>query len=258
MRVTAAAKRRAIEIVKRLRRAYPEAHCALHFQDPLQLLIATILSAQCTDVRVNMVTPVLFKKYPTAAALAVANREDIERIIQSTGFFRSKAKSIQECCRRVVAEHGGQVPRTMEELVKLPGVGRKTANVVLGTAFGIATGVVVDTHVGRISRRLGLTESEDATKVEQNLMALIPQRDWIDFSHAMIFHGRAICIARRPKCEICPMEPVCPRIGVEAEGTGGKGQGARGRASGGNNKPVRKRLSATTKRGSVRTQQVRP
>ena len=170
MRVTAAAKRRAIEIVKRLRRAYPEAHCALNFQDPLQLLIATILSAQCTDVRVNIVTPVLFKSYPTASALAAAKREDIERIIQSTGFFRSKAKSIQECCQKVVAEHGGQVPRTMEELVKLPGVGRKTANVVLGTAFGIATGIVVDTHVGRISRRLGLTESEDATKVEQDLM----------------------------------------------------------------------------------------
>ncbi len=246
MRVTAAAKRRAIEIVKRLRQAYPEAHCALHFKDPLQLLIATILSAQCTDVRVNMVTPVLFKKYPTAAALAAAKRDDIERIIQSTGFFRSKAKNIQECCQKIVAEHGGQVPRTMEELVKLSGVGRKTANVVLGTAFGIATGVVVDTHVGRISRRLGLTESEDATKVEQDLMALIPQRDWIDFSHAMIFHGRAVCIARRPKCEICSLEPVCPRIGVEA--VVAKRKGPTPRASVGNSKQVRKRVTAASRR----------
>jgi endonuclease III len=241
MRVTAAAKRRASDIVKRLRRAYPEAHCALQFRDPLQLLIATILSAQCTDVRVNMVTPVLFKKFPSAAALAAAKREDIERIIQSIGFFRSKAKSIQECCRKIVAEHDGHVPRTMEELVKLPGVGRKTANVVLGTAFGIATGVVVDTHVGRISRRLRLTKSEDATKVEQDLMALIPERDWIDFSHAMIFHGRAICIARRPKCEICPLETVCPRIGVE-DGARGRSQATRGRASGDNNNTVRKRV----------------
>jgi endonuclease-3 len=218
MRATSTDKRRAAEIVKRLFRAYPAARCALDFKDPLELLIATILSAQCTDVRVNMVTPVLFKKYPTAAALAAAPRKDVERIIQSTGFFRNKAKSIQECCRRIVAEHGGQVPRTMEELVELPGVGRKTANVVLGTAFGIATGVVVDTHVGRISRRLGLTAANDAVKVEQDLMAQIPKRDWIDFSHAMIHHGRAICIARRPKCEICPLEPICPRIGVEERG----------------------------------------
>lgn len=218
MSATSTDKRRAAEIVKRLLRAYPAARCALAFKDPLQLLIATILSAQCTDVRVNMVTPVLFKKYPTAESLAAAPRKDIERIIQSTGFFRNKAKSIQECCRRIVAEHCGQVPRAMEELVELPGVGRKTANVVLGTAFGIATGVVVDTHVGRISRRLGLTAANDAVKVEQDLMAQIPKRDWIDFSHAMIHHGRAICVARRPKCEICPLEPVCPRIGVEERG----------------------------------------
>jgi endonuclease-3 len=241
MRITSAAKRRASDIFKRLRRAYPEAHCALEFKDPLQLLIATILSAQCTDVRVNMVTPVLFKKYPTAAVLAAAKREDIERIIQSTGFFRSKAKSIQECCRKIVAEHGGQVPQTMGELVKLPGVGRKTANVVLGTAFDIATGVVVDTHVGRISRRLALTAAEDATKVEQDLMALIPERDWIDFSHAMIFHGRAICIARRPKCEICPLGTVCPRIGVD-DAARGRSQATRGRTSGDNNNTVRKRV----------------
>lgn len=215
MGASAAAKRRAEEVVKRLRAAYPGATCALKFESPLQLLIATILSAQCTDVRVNMVTPVLFKKYPTAGSLAKAPRADIERIIQSTGFFRNKAKSIQECCAKLIAEHGGQVPPALDELVKLPGVGRKTANVVLGTAFDIASGVVVDTHVGRLSRRLGLTSATDAVKVEQDLMAQLPKSDWIDFSHAMIHHGRAICIARRPKCEVCSLEPVCPRIGVE-------------------------------------------
>jgi endonuclease-3 len=162
-----------------------------------------------------MVTPVLFKKYPTAEDLAAAPRKDVERIIQSTGFFRNKAKSIQECCRRIVGEYGGKVPREMEEMVMLPGVGRKTANVVLGTAFGIASGIVVDTHVGRVSRRLGLIDTNDAVKAEQALMQQIPKRDWIDFSHMMIHHGRAICSARRPKCEICPLEPVCPRIGVE-------------------------------------------
>jgi endonuclease-3 len=208
-------KRRVVEIVKRLRKAYPAAKCALDFKSPLELLIATILSAQCTDVRVNMVTPVLFKKYPTAEALASAPRKDIERIIQSTGFFRNKAKSIQDCCRKIVDEYGGEVPRTMDKMVKLPGVGRKTANVVLGTAFGIASGIVVDTHVGRVSRRLGLIDTNDAVKAEQALIEQVPKRDWIDFSHMMIHHGRAICIARRPKCEICPLEPVCPRIGVE-------------------------------------------
>jgi endonuclease-3 len=223
-------KRRAVEIVKRLRKAYPAAKCALDFKSPLQLLIATILSAQCTDVRVNMVTPVLFKKYPTAEALAAAPRKDIERIIQSTGFFRNKAKSIQECCRKIVDEYGGEVPQTMEEMVKLPGVGRKTANVVLGTAFGIASGIVVDTHVGRVSRRLGLIKTNDAVKAEQALIEQVPKRDWIDLSHMMIHHGRAICIARRPKCEICPLEPVCPRIGVEqTAGDEGRAAGKRKR-----------------------------
>ena len=190
---------------------------ALNFADPLQLLVATILSAQCTDVRVNMVTPALFAKYPDAAALAAAPRKDLERMIQSTGFFRNKAKNIQglqDTCERF----GGKVPETLEELVALPGVGRKTANVVLGVAFGHAEGVVVDTHVGRLSRRLGLTEEKDAVKVEQDLMAQLPRRDWIDFSHAMIHHGRQICIARRPQCEICPLESICPRIGVERRG----------------------------------------
>ncbi len=212
-------KPHAKQIVKRLRKAYPEAHCALSFRSPLELLIATILSAQCTDVRVNMVTPVLFAEYPSAAALAGAKRADIERIIQSTGFFRNKAKSIQECCRRLVGAYGGEVPRTLAELVELPGVGRKTANVVLGTGYGIASGIVVDTHVGRISRRLGLTRATDAVKAERDLMAVIPRGDWIDFSHAMIFHGRAVCLARSPKCEICPLESLCPRIGVEQKVT---------------------------------------
>ncbi|HKD35605.1 MAG TPA: endonuclease III, partial [Pirellulales bacterium] len=166
------------------------------------------------------------KKYPTAADLAAAPRKDIERIIQSTGFFRNKAKSIQECCRKIVDEYGGELPRTMEEMLKLPGVGRKTANVVLGTAFGIASGIVVDTHVGRVSRRLGLIDTNDAVKAEQALIQQIPKRDWIDFSHMVIHHGRAICIARRPKCEICPLEPVCPRIGVE-QTAGGEGRRAR-------------------------------
>jgi endonuclease-3 len=213
---TAPAKRRAAQVAKRLRQAYPDAHCALLFTNPLELLVATILSAQCTDKRVNMVTPVLFKKYPTAAALAAAPLESIERIIQSTGFFRNKAKNIQACCRKIVAEHDGQVPQSLEALVSLPGVGRKTANVVLGTAFGIASGVVVDTHVGRIAARLGLTAEKDPVKIERDLMAALPRREWIDFSHELIHHGRQICSARRPKCDICPLEPLCPRIGVES------------------------------------------
>jgi endonuclease-3 len=211
---TAAEKRRAQEVMRRLRRAYPEAVCALNFADPLQLLVATILSAQCTDVRVNMVTPALFAKYPNAAALAAAPRKDLERMIQSTGFFRNKAKNIQAACKTLVEQYNGEVPQTLDELVALPGVGRKTANVVLGVAFGHAEGVVVDTHVGRLSRRLGLTTAKDAVKVEQDLMAQLPRRDWIDFSHAMIHHGRKICVARRPQCEVCPLESICPRIGV--------------------------------------------
>jgi endonuclease-3 len=201
--------------MRRLRRAYPQAVCALKFADPLQLLVATILSAQCTDVRVNMVTPALFAKYPDAAALAKAPRRDLERMIQSTGFFRNKAKNIQEASKAIVDQYGGKVPETLDELVALPGVGRKTANVVLGVAFGQTEGVVVDTHVARLSKRLGLTEEKTAEKIEQDLMAQLPRRDWIDFSHAMIYHGRQICIARRPKCETCPLESICPRIGVE-------------------------------------------
>jgi endonuclease III len=216
MPVTAAEepKRRAAKVAKLLAAEYPDATCALQFSNPLQLLIATILSAQCTDVRVNLVTPALFKKYPTAAAYAAAKRSELEQAIQSTGFFRNKAKSIQECCRQLVDDHGGKVPQSIDELVKLPGVGRKTANVVLGTAHGIASGVVVDTHVTRLSQRLGLTKQKDAVKIERDLMALLPAREWVDFSHRLIHHGRRICTARNPRCEACVLSVICPKIGV--------------------------------------------
>jgi len=207
-------KKQARRVVRHLARDYADATCALVHSNPLELLVATILSAQCTDARVNIVTRSLFAKYRTAADYAKANRATLEREIQSTGFFRNKAKSIQECCRQLVAQHGGQVPRDMESLVRLPGVGRKTASVVLGTAFGIAEGVVVDTHVARISRRLGLTGEKTPEKIEAELMALLPRKEWIDFSHRMIHHGRQICVARRPLCEKCSMNGFCPRLGV--------------------------------------------
>jgi endonuclease III len=210
-------KRHAARIVRALRRAYPEARCALRHDNPLQLLIATILSAQCTDQRVNMVTPALFARCPTAADLAALPPAQLERAIQSTGFFRNKAKNIRACCQQLVDRFGGEVPTEMELLVDLPGVGRKTANVVLGTAFGKATGVVVDTHVTRIARRLGLTREKAAEKIEQDLMALLPRRDWIDFSHLVIHHGRQVCKAQRPLCAGCPLEKLCPRLGVASQ-----------------------------------------
>jgi endonuclease-3 len=178
------------------------------------LLVATILSAQCTDVRVNLVTKDLFRKYPDARAFAAARPSELERAVQSTGFFRNKAKNIKACCTTLVDDFDGQVPQELESLVKLPGVGRKTANVVLGTAFGIPTGVVVDTHVARLSQRLGITRHKDPVKIERDLMAVLPKREWIGFSHRMIAHGRKICVARKPKCEICPLAAVCPKIGV--------------------------------------------
>ena len=198
-----------------LKKAYPEAECALRHADPLQLLIATILSAQCTDKRVNLVTPELFRKYPSAEAFARASLPTLERMIHSTGFFRNKAKNIREACRRLVRDHNGQVPQSMEELLRLAGVARKTANVVLGTAYGVASGVVVDTHVFRISRRLGLTRARTPEKVEQDLMAAIPAGEWINFSHRLIHHGRRICSARNPQCSLCPLEPHCRKVGVE-------------------------------------------
>jgi endonuclease III len=208
------AKRQASAVSRKLAKSYPAAECALNFETPLQLLVATILSAQCTDVRVNMVTKDLFRKYSDARAFGAAKLPELERAIQSTGFFRNKAKNIKACCQQLVDEYGGEVPRDLESLVKLPGVGRKTANVVLGTAFGYPSGVVVDTHVGRLSYRLGLTGSSDPVKIEQDLMAVLPKTQWIDFSHRLIHHGRQICVARKPRCSICPLVDVCPRIGV--------------------------------------------
>jgi endonuclease-3 len=208
-------KKRALAVVEGLKREYPSAECALVHDTPFELLIATILSAQCTDERVNIVTKELFAKYPTPAQLAAVPIGKLEKLIQSTGFFRNKAKNIHACCRELVAEHGGQVPADMDKLVKLPGVGRKTANVVLGTAFRIASGVVVDTHVTRVSQRLGLTDEEDAVKIERDLIALLPQEEWIDFSHRMIWHGRRVCKARKPLCGSCVLNEICPKIGVE-------------------------------------------
>jgi endonuclease-3 len=197
-------------IIARLRRRYPDARCALDHQDPLQLLVATILSAQCTDERVNIVTKDLFRNYRTAADYADANPEVFEQEIKSTGFFRNKTKSVLGMARALLERHRGRVPDTMEQLTALPGVGRKTANVVLGTAFGINAGVVVDTHVGRIANRLKLTRHSDPVKIEQDLMRLVPQQDWTDFSHLLIHHGRQICVARKPRCEICPVNHLCP------------------------------------------------
>jgi endonuclease III len=197
-------------IIERLRRAHPDAHCALVHRTPLQLLIATILSAQCTDERVNQVTPSLFERYPTARALAEADREELEQMIHSTGFFRNKAASIQETCRILVDEHGDEVPAEMEKLLKLRGVARKTANVVLGNAFGIAEGIVVDTHVKRLSHRLGLSAESTPEKIERDLMALVPRPEWIDISHLLIFHGRRVCDARKPACAACTLNDLCP------------------------------------------------
>lgn len=200
----------ALEILRRLKREYPDAHCELDFNTPLQLLIATILSAQCTDKRVNMVTPELFRIFPTARDLAAAEPDRLEEMIRSTGFFRNKTKSLLGMSAAVVEVHDGEVPRTMAELVLLPGVGRKTANVVLGNAFGTNEGVVVDTHVGRLVVRLGLTNETDPVKVEQILMRLIPREDWTLISHLLIFHGRRVCIARAPKCGECVLNDICP------------------------------------------------
>ncbi len=200
----------AAEILKRLKAAYPDAQCALHHRNAFELLCATILSAQCTDARVNMVTPILFARYPTPEALAAARPEDVERIIMSTGFFRNKTKSLIGMAQALVADHGGVVPRTMEELRVLPGVGRKTANVILGNAFGINEGVTVDTHVTRLSGLLGLTRQEDPVKIELDLMRLFPRDDWGLLSHLLIFHGRQICIARRPRCGECVLADLCP------------------------------------------------
>jgi endonuclease-3 len=197
-------------ILKRLKKAYPSAHCALDHRTPFELLVATILSAQCTDVRVNQVTPALFARYPTARALAAADQAEVEALIRSTGFFRNKAKNLIGMARTLAERHGGEVPAAMDLLQVLPGVGRKTANVVLGNAFGLNEGVTVDTHVARLSKLLGLSRHTDPLKIEHDLMALVPRRDWTLVSHLLIWHGRAVCIARRPRCPQCVLRKLCP------------------------------------------------
>ena len=203
-------KERTEQIIKLLKRAHPDAHCALNHSNAFELLVATILSAQCTDDRVNIVTADLFRKYRKPEDYLKIPETQLQQDIRTTGFFRNKTKSIQGACKMLLEEFNGQVPKTMEELLRLPGVARKTANVVLGVAYGIAAGIVVDTHVTRLSRRLGLTKQTDAVKIENDLIELVPKKDWIIFSHLLIFHGRRICKARRPLCEECPVEKLCP------------------------------------------------
>jgi endonuclease III len=197
-------------IITELRRLYPDAKCSLDYTNPLELLIATQLSAQCTDERVNVVTAQLFKKYTRAEDYATVSQEELEQDIRSTGFYRNKARNIRGTGQRLLTHYSGEVPQTMEDLLTLPGVARKTANVVLGTAFGIMVGFVVDTHIGRLSRRFGWTTNEDPAKVEQDLMRIIPQKDWLNLSHLLIYHGRAICDARKPRCEACTLAHLCP------------------------------------------------
>jgi len=205
---------RTTRILGILKRTYPDAHCALHFSTPLELLIATILSAQCTDERVNQVTPALFARCPNAAALASISQAELEKMIHSTGFYRAKARSLRSCAASLVTDHQGEVPRTMEALHRLAGVGRKTANVVLGNAFHLAEGIVVDTHVGRLSRRMGLTRHHDPVKVESALIRLIPKKDWTLVSHLLISHGRKRCNARKPDCANCEIKALCPKCSV--------------------------------------------
>jgi endonuclease-3 len=209
-RKSAPAPTRAAEIFDRLHRAYPDARCALDFETPFQLLVATILSAQCTDKRVNMVTPGLFRRYATPAALAAAKLEELEEMIKSTGFFRNKSRSLVGMAAAITEQHGGNVPSEMDQLIDLPGVGRKTANVILGNAFGRDEGIVVDTHVARLSQRLALTREADPVKIEQDLMRLFPRSQWTLLAHLLIEHGRQVCVARTPKCEHCVVSDLCP------------------------------------------------
>lgn len=203
-------KQRALEVLVRLNRLYPDATCSLNYSTPVQLLVATILSAQCTDERVNKVTPALFERFPDAPSLAGADLTELEELVRTTGFYRNKAKNIQGACRMIVNEFNSQVPSRMDDLLKLPGVARKTANVVLAHAFGINAGVTVDTHVSRLSQRLGFTNHEDPIRIERDLMKLLPQHDWENWSIRLIYHGRAICKARKPACEACQLAPICP------------------------------------------------
>jgi endonuclease-3 len=211
-RKLASKKQRALEVLVVLKRLYPDATCSLNYETPVQLLVATILSAQCTDERVNKVTPALFTRYPDAKALAYADREELEKLVHSTGFYRNKAKNIQGACLKIMEEFGGEVPQQMEQLLSLAGVARKTANVVLAHAFGIIQGVTVDTHVKRLSQRLGLTKETDPVKIERELMKLLPQADWENFSISIIYHGRAVCNARKPICSNCDLAHICPSV----------------------------------------------
>lgn len=197
-------------MISRLREAYPDAHCELNYETPHQLLVATILSAQCTDKRVNQVTPALFATFPDIADFVAADRVELEEVIRSTGFYRQKARYIQESSQAILHQHGGQVPDSMEQLLTLSGVARKTANVVLGEIFNVAEGITVDTHVKRLAKRLGLTEETDPARVEKDLMAVIPEESWIEISHLLIFHGRRVCSARKPDCANCPLNDLCP------------------------------------------------
>lgn len=210
-------KEKAAAILELLERHYPTAHCTLDFRNPWELLVATVLSAQCTDERVNQVTPELFRKFPQAAAMAAAPLEELEEAIRPTGFYHNKAKALKAICQELVEKFGGDIPPSLEDLVKLPGVGRKTANVILGNAFGIP-GIVVDTHLGRVAQRLGLTRQKDPVKIEFELMELIPREKWTTFSHQMIWHGRQICTARKPLCPACPLLPVCDFGQAQAKG----------------------------------------
>jgi endonuclease-3 len=232
--------RRSGRIRSALKKAYPQARCALNHESPLQLLVATILSAQCTDARVNLVTPKLFARFPRPRDLATADRAEVEELIRTTGFFRNKAKSIQGAATKLESDFGGEVPRTMEELLTLPGVARKTANVVLGTAFGIADGFVVDTHVFRLSHRMALADAKTPEQVERQLMELVPRKDWIDLAHILIHHGRAVCRAKNPDCEKCVVDSLCPKLGVRPGRKTEKAKGA--------TRPLRERIAAARKK----------
>jgi endonuclease-3 len=221
---------RARQIYARLRREYPDAHCELDFRTPYQLIVATILSAQCTDARVNLVTPAFFRRFPTPASLAEADPAEVEDLIRSTGFFRNKTRSLIGMARALSEEHGGVVPREMDRLRELPGVGRKTANVVLGNAYGINAGVTVDTHVTRVAGRLALTRNTDPERIEQDLMPLFPRKSWTMLSHLLIWHGRRVCIARQPRCEACVVNELCPSA-LRPRGASGAGRARRGAAS---------------------------
>ncbi len=217
--VSAAVKRRMQEILKVLWREYPEAECSLKFETPFQLLVAVMLSAQCTDERVNQVTPELFRVFPDAEAMAHGKLEEIRHLIRSVNFFNNKSKALYETSRLLVAHHGGQVPRNLDDLVKLRGVGRKTANVVLGVGFGVPS-LVVDTHVGRLSRRMGFTQSSDPAKVELELVKIVPKENWTEYAHLLIAHGRKICTARKALCDECPVKQYCPKVGVAGRSSG--------------------------------------